>query len=509
MRLNIKPWLVTLLQGGLLAVTASPATWPAADARRSAPTLTINGPCGKGKENLRVRFPHFKPFANFAIHTPTGIGPTPKRHCPTPPAHTYRNSISLMKIIHTADWHLGNSFHGHDRTDEHRHFLNWLLDTIEEEQPDALLVAGDVFDSSNPSAAAEELLYDFLLRATTLLPGLQVVVTAGNHDSGGRLEAPASLLKMHNVYVRGLVHRTDADQPDFDYYLLPLASRTTGEAECVCMAVPFLRSSDYPAGMTTGEGLAYFFDHLHRACSKSPFAALPRVAVAHFYAADAEVCESEHSERLVVGGQDYVEADVVGRRVAYTALGHIHKCQQVKGADAPMAYAGSALPMSFSETAYTHGVQVVDIDQQGHAHVGRIDYEPLRRLQRIPESGRAVQASEVVEAIARLPKRRGGDDGSSWPYLEIRVEERQPEPTLMHDVAEALKDRAVHFCRMVRVQPEAKHAADGPDKAAQRLTLQELTPLEMARRVYAARYKEDMPQQLVERFKMAEQKHED
>ena len=146
-----------------------------------------------------------------------------------------------MKILHTADWHLGNTFHGHSRLDEHRHFLKWLLQTLREKQPDALLVTGDVFDSANPSAAAEELLYDFLLRATLEVPGLQIVLTAGNHDSAGRLEAPAALLKTHNIYVRGTIHYTTKGEPDFDYYLLPLADRQTGQASCVCMALPYLR----------------------------------------------------------------------------------------------------------------------------------------------------------------------------------------------------------------------------------------------------------------------------
>lgn len=84
-----------------------------------------------------------------------------------------------MKILHTADWHLGNVFHGHVRTDEHQHFLQWLLGVIEERKPDALLITGDVFDTANPSASAEELFYDFLLQATSTLPGLQVVITAG------------------------------------------------------------------------------------------------------------------------------------------------------------------------------------------------------------------------------------------------------------------------------------------------------------------------------------------
>ena len=112
-----------------------------------------------------------------------------------------------MKIIATSDWHLGNLFHGNDRLEEHRDFLSWLLERLEEERPDALLVAGDVFDNGNPSAAAQEAYYEFLADATQRCPGMTIVITAGNHDSASRLEAPRALLSRHRVEIRGNVHR--------------------------------------------------------------------------------------------------------------------------------------------------------------------------------------------------------------------------------------------------------------------------------------------------------------
>lgn len=410
-----------------------------------------------------------------------------------------------MKILHTADWHLGNTFHGHSRLDEHRHFLKWLLQTLREKQPDALLVTGDVFDSANPSAAAEELLYDFLLRATLEVPGLQIVLTAGNHDSAGRLEAPAALLKTHNIYVRGTIHYTTKGEPDFDYYLLPLADRQTGQASCVCMALPYLRGGDYPAGMTPEEGLRFFFSQLHARLRKSNYKGLPIVVAAHFYAAGADICKDEHSERLVVGGQDCVEADVVGQNVSYAALGHIHKAQQVRGGEATY-YAGSALPMSFSELNYKHGVQFVDIDPQGEALVEFVEYAPLRGLVTIPAKGRAVSAEALFDCINSLPKRdKKNTDSLTWPYLEIHVEEAQPQPTLMHDVMEALQDRAVHFCRMLRVRPENKKADSANDVDTPSAdTLVNINPLELARRNFEARFNSEMPEELVTRFKQAE-----
>lgn len=407
-----------------------------------------------------------------------------------------------MKILHTADWHLGNTFHNYSRTLEHRHFLSWLVEVLKEQQPDALIVSGDIFDTSNPSAVAEELLYDFLLHATLCVPGLQIVLTAGNHDSAGRLEAPAALLKTHNVYVRGAVHCNDKGEPDFDYYLLPLADRQTGQAACVCMAVPYLRGGDYPLGMTPEEGLRYFFDGLHQHINRSEFKGLPIVVAAHFYAAGADICQNEHSERLVIGGQDCVEANVVGNDVCYTALGHIHKAQRVDARN-NMYYAGSVLPMSFSELAYNHGVQCVVIDEKGHTTISHIDYSPLRGLISIPANRRAIDASLVFDEIAQLPKRKKGDAGETWPYLELRIEEKQPEPTLLHDVMEALQDKAVHYCRMVRVRGGNDKKANAKQATAD--TLSTIEPFDMARKFFKARFYNDMPDELAKRFKMAEE----
>lgn len=407
-----------------------------------------------------------------------------------------------MKIIHTSDWHLGNNFHGYDRSEEHRHFLDWLLGVLRERMPDALIVAGDVFDTANPSAAAEQMFYDFLIAATEAVRGLQIVVIAGNHDAAGRIEAPARVLKRHNVYMRGIArHIDEAGDTRFEHLVLPLGNRLTNEAEVVCIALPYLRPSDYPHGKTIAEGLSYYFEQALRVVRKSDFKHLPVIATAHFYAAGSEICANEHSERLVVGGQDCVEADVVGKDICYTALGHIHKAQEVKEGKSSVHYAGSALPMSFSERGYRHGVNWVTIDSEARVKMERIAYQPLRRLKSIPEQG-AASAAEVLRAIATLPAREKGDDGLHWPYLEIRVEERQPEPTLIKDVTTALESRAVCFCRMVRERPSGHYKNGAPRSIA---CLQSASPIEMAQRIYENRYHEAMPEALLTRLKQAEE----
>ena len=402
-----------------------------------------------------------------------------------------------MKILHTADWHLGNNFHGHDRIEEHRHFLNWLIDVLRKEMPDLLIIAGDVYDTPNPAATAEQMLFDFLLQATETVPGLQIVLTAGNHDSAGRIEAPAELLKRHNIYVRGTIRRTEKG-PDFDYYLLPLSRRNGHEAEVVCIALPYLRSCDYPPGMSTEEGIRFYYENCMRRLRKSPFKALPVISVAHFYAAGAAVCQSEHSERLVVGGQDCVDAEVTAC-ACYTALGHIHKAQRVAG-KAEAHYAGSVLPMSFAEKHYEHGVQCVEIDANGLQSIERIPYQPLRSLLTIPEHGAATPA-QVLKAIESLPQRRKNDDGTQWPYLEIRVLEEQPEPSFVNDVNNALAERTVRLCRIVRELPDSRRHTEERASVQQ---LHAISPREMADRIFQRFYGAPMPDPLVQRFQKAE-----
>ena len=114
-----------------------------------------------------------------------------------------------LKIIHTADWHLGQTFFGYDRDEEHEAFLSWLIDILTLRQTDVLLIAGDVFDVANPSAAAQRRFFRFLREANRRNPQLQIVIIAGNHDSAARLEAPIPLLEELNTSIVGAVPRTD------------------------------------------------------------------------------------------------------------------------------------------------------------------------------------------------------------------------------------------------------------------------------------------------------------
>ena len=406
-----------------------------------------------------------------------------------------------MKIIHTADWHLGNVFHRHNRVAEHRHFFGWLRDTIVQQQPDALIVSGDIFDGPNPSAEVQRLFYDFLTHLSVEHPGMSIILIAGNHDSGARLEAGEELLRLHNIFVRGTVWKDAEGETYFERMILPLAPRGSDTAEVVCYALPFLRPADYPAGLSVQDGLRHYLTNLDKRLKKTAFKRLPVVVAAHFYAHGALIQAHEHSERLVVGGQDMVEIDTMGKAYAYVALGHIHRPQAV-GNCANVRYAGSPLALSFSERDYKRAVNLVEIDPQGHVETTSLFYTPLCALISLPDRG-ALDPQEALSRLRSLPDSQPDDDREAYPYVEMNIRLAQPEPELRRRIGEIIEHKAVKFCRITTSTYREQSAQDDTQRPAVENSLHSQAPIDIAKQYYTARYGNEMPEALVERFNIA------
>lgn len=406
-----------------------------------------------------------------------------------------------MKIIHTADWHLGNVFHRHNRVAEHRHFFGWLRDTIVQQQPDALIVSGDIFDGPNPAAEVQRLFYDFLTHLSVEHPGMSIILIAGNHDSGARLEAGEELLRLHNIFVRGTVWKDAEGETYFERMILPLAPRGSDTAEVVCYALPFLRPADYPAGLSVQDGLRHYLTNLDKRLKKTAFKRLPVVVAAHFYAHGALIQAHEHSERLVVGGQDMVEIDTMGKAYAYVALGHIHRPQAV-GNCANVRYAGSPLALSFSERNYKRAVNLVEIDTQGHVETTSLFYTPLCALISLPDRG-ALDPQEALSRLRSLPDAQPDDDREAYPYVEMNIRLAQPEPELRRRIGEIIEHKAVKFCRITTSTYREQSAQDDTQRPAVENSLHSQAPIDIAKQYYTARYGNEMPEALVERFNIA------
>ena len=362
-----------------------------------------------------------------------------------------------MKILTTSDWHIGNLFHGNDRLPEHKHFLKWLLEQIEQHKPDALLVAGDVFDNGNPSANAQSAYYEFLANATQECPEMQIVITAGNHDSASRLEAPRALLTRHKVEIRGNVHRTwvmDGEsgnwEVDFDDLMIPIINKE-GEMVIV-LAVPYLRN-DVVQNSSYSKGVNDFLRALtSRAREKYPDT--PLIMMAHMYAKGAEIADKDASEKIVIGGQEEVNMDGWNEHPDYLTCGHIHKRQQIWSTDWAR-YTGSILPMSFAEIGYHHGVDLVTFEENHKLKVKFLEYEPQHKLRILPEGDEELTPKKLQKLIQSELTDRGEDGKLSkdFVYLVLKVKLEKVNNDDIKELEALIGTKNAVLCKIQKIIP--------------------------------------------------------
>ena len=387
-----------------------------------------------------------------------------------------------MKIIHTADWHLGQTFYGYDRAREHAVFLDWLCNIIETTNADLLLIAGDVFDSPNPSAEAQRMFYNFLTRVTCNNDNLQVIVTAGNHDSAARLEAPNSLLGVFNTSVSGVVHYINGEI-DYERMIVPLK-----KGGC-CLAVPYLRQNDLPEAENYSEGVAMFYSELYRIAKEKGYS--PIIAMGHLQASGAEVSVGDSSEYAIIGGMEGINARFANDSFAYTALGHLHKAQRVAHRE-NIRYSGAPLPMSFAERKNRQGVTQVVLDGND-CNIENIIFDTPVKLRSIPESPEPIE--KVLAALAELP---GGELTDNSPYLEVNVLVNSVDPTLRQQIEEIVIGKSV---RLVRIQATSETVeSDEPHSPMTYDDFKRKDPSEIIQDIYKKQSGKDMPEHLLEKL---------
>lgn len=343
---------------------------------------------------------------------------------------------TTIKLIHTADWHLGHRLHGVDRGIEQEAFLGWLVETLREREADALLVCGDVFDTANPSADAQGLWYRFLARCKRENPRLDIVVIGGNHDSAGRLDAPNPLLRELGVQIVGGLPRRGRDVL-IDEVLKPITDRRGTVAAWVA-AVPFLRTPDLPPAEGEDplvEGVRKIYRQVLDEARNRAGEKRAVISMGHLYLSGTRL--SELSERKVLGGNQHaLPADMFPDEVAYVALGHLHLAQRIGRRG--IMYSGSPIPLSIAERGYPH--QIVEVELDGNEMVGlaSIPVPRTRDVVRIPDDG-ALPVEGLLAELSRLP--RADDSSGEPPLLEVSARLDRPEPGLRHDVESALEGK--------------------------------------------------------------------
>jgi len=395
-----------------------------------------------------------------------------------------------MRLLHTSDWHLGQSLHNFERHYEHQRFLDWLLDTAVAEQADALLIAGDIFDNANPSAASQKQLYRFLQQAKQRMPHLNLIVIAGNHDSPGRLEAPGPLLEAHGTRVIGAVQRDADGAIDVASLVLPLTGRG-GAVEAWCLAVPFLRPGDVPR-VEAEDGADPYLAGIALLYKQALELALTKrqdgqaiLAMGHCHMVDGQM-SNDSERRIVIGGTEMLPAGIFDPAIAYAALGHLHLAQSV-GKQQHIRYCGSPIPLSFAEVGYQHQILRVDIDGAAVREIAPLMVPRAVDLLRIP--ARPAPLAQVLEELAALEAADAPSDRQ--PFLEVRVLLDAPEPGLRSRIETALDGKPV---RLAKIETSSAARASSIDTDVMTLDqLEKLKPDDIFRQLYQQRFGNDAP----------------
>ena len=343
-----------------------------------------------------------------------------------------------MTVLHTSDWHLGHRLYERDRTAEHRAFLEWLLDTIRERRVELLVVAGDVFDSMNPSNTARGLYYDFLARLRNT-DCHNVVIVGGNHDSPSLLDAPAELM----AYLR--IHVVGGARAEVTRQIFPIYRTNAEHPELLVAAVPFLRDRDLKysvIGETASDrvtrlraAIRRHYEEVGEAAGASqkkyrgPRGAIPVLATGHLFVAGSEDAEDKQSN-IYLADRNNIEAGHFPAVFDYVALGHIHRAQSVGGSDR-IRYSGSPVPLTFGEARMRQSVCLLELDAAGAPVV--VDQLPVpTRRDLLTVRGTLDEVKTYLEELTA--RQRVAPARQFRPWLEVRVVSPYPLPLLRQDL---------------------------------------------------------------------------
>lgn len=357
-------------------------------------------------------------------------------------------TTDIFRVLHTADWHLGKNLHDQDRHEEHRRFLIFLLDTIKGKNIDALIVAGDIFDSTSPPPTALRLYYEFLAEVYHT-SDCSIVVTSGNHDSPAHLEAPKEVLKALNIHVVGVIPQRLEEA----LILLPSSEKP----KLAIAALPFLRDKDLRTsnlGQTQEEirkniqeGIRKRYHDIGDAAATYQSAGIPLLATGHLTVLGAGKSDSER-DNIHIGGLGVVTADVFPDLFSYVALGHLHRPQHV-GNKGHVRYSGSPIPLSFSESSDRKEMRLLEFSG------GKlICNQPLE----IPNTRQLFQLVTSRQDLAKTIDNFLPPDSELTHWVELIVKTDEPVSHLHETIDQLTSDKPY---KIIKTVIEHSAAPDG------------------------------------------------
>ncbi|MDG1517789.1 MAG: exonuclease subunit SbcD [Flavobacteriales bacterium] len=316
-----------------------------------------------------------------------------------------------MKILHTADWHLGHRLHEQSQVEEQTLFLQWIEQYIIDNDIDVLLISGDIFDTGSPSNQSLEMYYSFLvqLKATNCS---SIVITGGNHDSAGTLNAPKHLLDALSIKVVGKATEHIEDEV--------FEVEVNGE-KVIIGAVPYLRDGDIRkavAGESFDElsdkyktALINHYESSAEQCKLINTTDAPVIAMGHLFATGGSVSDSE--QNIYVGTLGHIGAKDFPTYFDYIALGHLHRPQIIGGNDS-IRYSGSPHILSFSEINYNKKIITLTLKDNKIERVNDIVIPRFREFYK--------KTGTMAECIEALPN-FSTNSYELTPWVEIVLDE--------------------------------------------------------------------------------------
>lgn len=374
----------------------------------------------------------------------------------------------MFKIIHTSDWHLGQHFFTRQRKNEHEQFIQWLAQQVQAYQVDAVVVAGDIFDTSTPPSYARELYNQFVLLMQKL--SCQVVILAGNHDSVSVLNESRSLLKQLNTQV------ISRPQEDVTEQLITLADKQ-GNPAAVLAAVPFIRPADIiksqggESGLqkrqNLGEAIARHYQALYETAQKqqrefdSP---LPVIMTGHLAAVG--VSQSESVRDIYIGNLDGFAVSAFPP-ADYIALGHIHRAQCLNSkTEHSIYYSGSPIPLSFDELNQSKTVNLVSFESGKCRNVELLEIPVFQQMRSIRGD-----LAEIDRQIQQLPK-----DESIWLSVQVTTQD------FLSDLQQRISDMTAESQVEVLQLSRGRKRHTVTDTSVQLESLAELNPMRVFER---------------------------
>ena len=403
-----------------------------------------------------------------------------------------------MKVIHTSDWHIGQTLYQYSRDEEHKYFFNQLKNIVLEEKPDALIVSGDIFHASTPSVMSQRLYYHALVELSRLYDDLQIIVTAGNHDSPSRLEAPRELWEAFNVTVIGNLDFYKEVQENgltYDASKIQIPVRRNDEVVGWILAVPFINAGNYPSLKENdcySKRVFSFYNNLkdNLKLNKQYTENHSVISMGHFMISGIDSA----SQNKLTGGLESVVSTEMSAipGIDYWAMGHVHHPQNV---GENIRYSGSPFAMTFNEI-YPHSVTVVEIENH-NVDIKIREIEPLVPVVDFPFKPNSYDdAPSKDELFAKVVEILDNEC-----YVRLHVRTDMPLSDMDNArIQELFEGKKAKYCGIQAYFPV--NESDCEEKAVRTLDeFRAISPYDLGCSVYKKKNNAEMPDEMRALFK--------